>query len=158
MIEAMKQALDHLMNLQPIIGNGLLSKHQLAFIDPHIDEAITALRTAIKEAEKQEPEAWRTRSQGEEHMTVKQVYEWVKTGHWSLREFREWIEATPPAEQREWVGLTDEEIDEAERLAHIRHQKHRYSIRGQQITPADDPQWHYARAIEAKLKEKHHDC
>lgn len=173
-------------------------------------------------------------------MTVKQVYEWVKTGHWSLREFREWVEATPPAaqrewvvltdeeildmwpsetriefvraieaklkekthehwnkarqaieqapaapvqehglkdvrceccgylthqrehmgciraayaEQRKWVGLTDKEIDEAERLANIRHQKHRYSIRGQQITPADDPQWHYARAIEAKLKE-----
>ena len=26
-------------------------------------------------------------------MTVKQVYEWVKTGHWSLMEFREWVEA-----------------------------------------------------------------
>jgi hypothetical protein len=53
--------------------------------------------------------------------------------------------------KREWVGLTDEEIWEAER---IRHQRHKYSIRGQQITPADNPQWHHARAIEAKLKEK----
>ena len=55
---------------------------------------------------------------------------------------------------REWQGLTDEEILEAERIATIRHQRHKYSIRGQQITPADNPQWHHARAIEAKLKEK----
>ncbi len=56
--------------------------------------------------------------------------------------------------RREWVGLTDEEIWEAERIATIRHQRHKYSIRGQQITPADNPQWHHAKAIEAKLKEK----
>jgi lipoate-protein ligase A len=56
--------------------------------------------------------------------------------------------------RREWVGLTDEEIDECERLATIRHQSHRYSVHGQIITPADGLEWHFARAIEAKLKEK----
>lgn len=44
--------------------------------------------------------------------------------------------------------LTDEEIYECERIAAIRHHRHKNSIRGQQITPADDPQWHFARAIE----------
>ena len=56
--------------------------------------------------------------------------------------------------EREWVGLTDEEIDECERLATIRHQRHKYSARGQLITPADGLEWHFAGAIEAKLKEK----
>ena len=56
--------------------------------------------------------------------------------------------------EREWVWLTDEEIDECERLATIRHQRHKYSARGQLITPADGLEWHFAGAIEAKLKEK----
>ncbi len=45
--EAMKLALDHLMNLQPILGNGLLEERQLAFIDPHIDCAIAALQEGM---------------------------------------------------------------------------------------------------------------
>lgn len=44
--------------------------------------------------------------------------------------------------------LTEDEIYECERIAAIRHQRHKHSIRGQQITPADDLQWHFARAIE----------
>ena len=56
--------------------------------------------------------------------------------------------------QREWVGLTDEEIDECERLATIRYQRHKYSVHGQIITPADGLEWHFAGVIEAKLKEK----
>jgi len=56
----------------------------------------------------------------------------------------------------EWQGLTDEEIDECERLATIRHQRHKYSVRGQIITPADGLEWHFAQAIEAKLKERNH--
>ena len=42
-----EQALKALENLQPIIGNGLLNKIQLAFIDPNLDVAITALRAAL---------------------------------------------------------------------------------------------------------------
>jgi hypothetical protein len=63
-------------------------------------------------------------------------------------------ESWEPSCKREWVGLTDEEIWEVERLATISYQRHKHSIRGQQVTSADNPQWHYARAIEAKLKEK----
>jgi hypothetical protein len=44
---AARLALDALINLQPIIGNGLLTKQQLAFIDPSLDVAITALREAL---------------------------------------------------------------------------------------------------------------
>ena len=66
---------------------------------------------------------------------AKQVYEWVKTGHWSLREFKDWLtEAEKTAfafgwwkametkrdvsETHKWVnattwrGLTDEEIED----------------------------------------------
>lgn len=56
--------------------------------------------------------------------------------------------------RKPWVGLTDEDLIECERLAAIRHRKHMGSIRGQQLSPADQFLWHYARAIEAKLKEK----
>lgn len=55
---------------------------------------------------------------------------------------------------RELVGLTDEDLIECERLADIRHRKHMGSIRGQQLSSADQFLWHYARAIEAKLREK----
>jgi hypothetical protein len=56
--------------------------------------------------------------------------------------------------KREWVGLTDEEMIESEQQAGIRYRRHRGSIRGQQLSPADEFSWHYAKAIEAKLKEK----
>jgi len=49
------------------------------------------------------------------------------------------LRPTPPAEQRPWVGLTDEEIDSVQR---------QYI---QQMMPGSR---HFARAIEAKLKEK----
>lgn len=50
--------------------------------------------------------------------------------------------------------LSDEQIYECERIASIRHQRHKHSIRGQQITPADDLQWHFARAIEAEVRKQ----
>ena len=49
--------------------------------------------------------------------------------------------------------LSDEKIYECERIASIRHRKHTNSIRGQQLTSADDPQWHFARAIEAEVRK-----
>ena len=58
------------------------------------------------------------------------------------------------APSKQWVGLSDEEIDECERIATFRYQRHKYSVRGQIITPADGLEWHFAQAIEAKLKEK----
>jgi hypothetical protein len=62
------------------------------------------------------------------------------------------VYTAPP--KREWVGLTDEEVYQCEQLAAIRYQRHKYSVRGQIITPADGLEWHFAQAIEAKLKEK----
>ena len=60
---------------------------------------------------------------------------------------------TTPQPRRE-VELTYEEIYECERLAAIRHQRHKHSIRGQQITPADDLNWHFARAVIAAYEAK----
>lgn len=56
--------------------------------------------------------------------------------------------------KREWVGLTDEDIYEADNLASIRNTKHMNSIRAQSLSPADEILWNFAKAIEAKLKEK----
>ena len=51
LLEAMVAAHDQLIGLQPIIANGLLTKQQLAFIDPHIDVAMETLVAAIKAIE-----------------------------------------------------------------------------------------------------------
>jgi hypothetical protein len=59
--------------------------------------------------------------------------------------------------RREWRGLTDEEIYEAEDSAGRSFRHHRMSIRGQMITPADGFNWHFAHAIDAKLKELNHE-
>jgi len=59
--------------------------------------------------------------------------------------------------KKEWVGLTDEEVYECEQLAAIQYQRHKYSVHGQIITPADGLEWHFAGVIEAKLKEKNHE-
>ena len=45
--EAAEMALNHLTNLQPYLGNGLLNKTQLAFVEPNIDEAMKELRQAL---------------------------------------------------------------------------------------------------------------
>jgi hypothetical protein len=49
-----------------------------------------------------------------------------------------WVAYTPPTAQRQWVGLTDEEVDNFLKAAWSKG-----------VTPAD-----FIRAIEAKLKEK----
>lgn len=50
--------------------------------------------------------------------------------------------------------LTDEEITTAEESAGKSYRNHKSSIHGQIIMPQDDYQWHFARAIEAKIMEK----
>jgi len=52
---------------------------------------------------------------------------------------------TPP--QRK--PLTDEEIIECDKIAGLNHTRHHRSIKGQQMSPADDFWWHFARSIEA---------
>ncbi len=60
-------------------------------------EAITALRTAIEQAEKQEP-------------PVVAELLCVCGCEWEWRN-RDWeLVSTPPAAQRQWVGLTDESV------------------------------------------------
>lgn len=61
---------------------------------------------------------------------------------------------TAPQPQREWVGLMDEDILEAEQKGAESYQRFKSTARGQMISPADDPYWHVYRAIEAKLREK----
>jgi hypothetical protein len=50
--------------------------------------------------------------------------------------------------------LTDEEITATEESAGKSYRRHQSSIRGQMVTPQDDYQWHYARAIEAAVLSK----
>jgi hypothetical protein len=47
--------------------------------------------------------------------------------------------------------LTDEEIEACRDAGDRAYMRHRWSIRGQQITPQDSPDWHFARAIEAAI-------
>ena len=70
-------------------------------------------------------------------------------GEWQGYTWNPYAVSQPKAEP-----LTDEEIYECERIAAIRHHRHKSSIRGQQITPADDPQWHFANAIIAAYERK----
>ena len=46
LLQAIYEAQRQLINLQPIIANGLLTDRQLAAIDPHIDMALQALASA----------------------------------------------------------------------------------------------------------------
>jgi hypothetical protein len=138
-IEAMKLALEALEWNLPVVedwgGKDNLSLQH---------KAITALRQAIEQAEKQEPVAWRNAAIriGEElssvgpngyyDMTAQQWIDWAMEqepkGKTSL-----------PQPKHEWVGLTDEEINK------LRYKK-------DWTAPWTDMT--FARAIEAKLKEK----
>jgi hypothetical protein len=131
MIKAMKQALEALGPNAP----------ECCGCRVEWEIAITALRQAIAEAEKQEPVAFR----------------WIPSKVWGsyvLSDDREkaalaqenGIEVEPlythPQPKREWVGLTDEELNA------IYEQHHN------QYAECISPNFGYERAIEAKLKEK----
>ncbi len=122
-IEAMKQALE-----------ALETARRFVYSDnrPQCDAAITALRTAIEQAEKQEP-----------------PYRAVKTVHEGKPVYVS--EPAAPVQDecvvcgdkvrvipRPWVGLTDEEIDK-----HL-----------SEDAQGDCEMHEFARAIEAKLREK----
>jgi hypothetical protein len=51
LLAALHEVQRQLMNLQPIIGNGLLDDRQLAFVDPHIEMSLQAANFAIAKAE-----------------------------------------------------------------------------------------------------------
>ena len=136
-IEAMKQALDALENVRQYDSENLYG----------LDDEITALRQSIEQAEKQEPVAWSVLDK--------------RTGkHWYTHESKYTAQyyanlyshndadgpsmvvkplyTAPP--QREWQGLTDEDIESA------------FAVK--QGSTMEEHLLGCARAIEAKLKEK----
>jgi hypothetical protein len=120
-IEAMKQALEALEKAHPKPYNESVISHV---------EAITALRTAIAEAKKQEPVAWANiNKHGDITHTNNKRMPWSKTP----------LYTTPPAAQRQWVGLTDEDFENAFQETYIM---------------GDSDLQDFAKVIEAKLKEK----
>jgi hypothetical protein len=60
----------------------------------------------------------------------------------------------PKEKSKEWVGLTDEELLEAEDTGEKSYRRWKSSIRGNMVMPQDSLQWHISRAIEAKLIQK----
>ncbi len=85
------------------------------------DEAITALRTAIEQAEKQEPVAWADEIIYDLNALFdSEMIRENDSGDALIRldaaicavEEAEERHTTPPAAQRPWVGLTDEQINQ----------------------------------------------
>ncbi len=126
MIEAMKQALEALEVANSCIDGYYLPKEK-AWL-PEVEQAITSLRQAIAEAEKQEPVQVTIKDfvkavEGKEEMVGRPVY-WAQ-----------WPNNDPhPQPKREWVGLTVMEAVE--------------------LDIATNHPREFAAAIEAKLKEK----
>ena len=56
--------------------------------------------------------------------------------------------------KREWVGLTDDDIEKCTIAAERDYERYMHATRGQQLGQRDQLDWWIARAIEAKLKEK----
>jgi hypothetical protein len=113
MIEAMKQAVEIIKNMRSGYGDDYPTEKER--------KTITALRQAIEQAEKQEPVV-EVQYFGEKQIFVvlKQLSDGDK------------LYTAPP--KREWVGLTEKEIFEADNA-------------GQGLIE-------FARAIETKLKER----
>ena len=149
-IEAMKQALEALdigleyaeselyENRRRYEGYMHLAPDDQAYVN-QIKEAITSLRQAIEQAEKRGPVAWITHESkwrltggGNAGGTVPVHAKQSKTAKYPLY--------TTPQPQREWVGLTDEEIGDALSVWELTHEWPTFA--------------YAARAIEAKLKEK----
>ena len=127
MIEAMKQALEA---LYPISHNSTDDYRGQA------DKAITSLRQAIREHAMYEVQ--RLGQEIEQEPVAEARFDgtlhWLEPYGIGLHRFQGPLYTHPP--QRTWVGLTDEEIDKT-------HE-----------TQVWDARRSYARAIEAKLKEK----
>jgi hypothetical protein len=133
-IEAMKQALEALENVRNYDKENLYG----------LDEDLTALRAAIAEAEKQrltdvqqemeqEPVAWMVYTLDGKSVCVTDNPQDFTEQHRALP-----LYTHPP--RREWVELTDEEIT---RIGNLDWDSNYVGI------------WYdFARAIEAKLKEK----
>jgi hypothetical protein len=142
-ISAMKQALDDICGAKLCEVNSMSSRAEMIRL---MDKAITALRQAIAEAEKQEPVAWR-----EVVGKTTKYYDYNEDGR------GEPLYAAPQpdlarvgevgvwGDKREWVGLTDEERRSIQEWQRIQ----------KELGPVWAPMMLYLYlAIEAKLKEK----
>ena len=110
----------------PISHAGLVSRKQ----------AITALRQALET--EQEPVAWISDSPTKGN--GKQLH-WTKSEAWRWSSNITPLYTAPP--KKEWVGLTDEEIVAATNAVHG-------------FGAIKQKDMNFAKAIEAKLKEKNH--
>ena len=156
-IEAMKQALEALKNSYPYSN---MDKDLKVLPQIKHSEAITTLQQAIEQTKKQEPVDWDLSNSAtveRARKVVKLITErnqnaWSETDRETVHAINALINfavvqfhranTAPP--KREWVGLTDEEIfDSADNFGSFQY---------------GDAQGHkrieYAKAIEAKLKEK----
>ena len=132
-IEAMKQALEAMEYADACLKKQLTTKTKHEYAQDLLMDAGVALHTAIAEAEKQEPVAhsvvagalfdfmgWLTSrdkrltlsSTDDASPAVEAITEFAKMRGLSLDDARvqDWQDTTPPAAQRQWVGLTDEEV------------------------------------------------
>jgi hypothetical protein len=131
-ITAMKQALEALEKAVSTCFDRYAHEEVMSRPEHFINQTITALRTAIEAAEKQEPVAWANiNKHGDITHTNNKRMPWSKTP----------LYTTPPATQRQWVGLTDEEV------LHLWTGDTPRPVLGKNKVLA------FARAIEAKLKE-----
>ena len=125
-IDAMKQALEALEQYTNVVTSVNDPNSWVTVSDggKSARDAITALRAAIEQAEKQEPHSLLC----------------VCGAEWDIYpDGKEVLASTAP---RQWQGLTDEEIKDCEKQAMVNG-----SLPFEQ-------RFFFARAIEAKLKEK----
>jgi hypothetical protein len=102
--QAAQQALEALEATMSSHGNRL-------WIDDARELAVDALRKALEQPE-QEPVAWMyTRLKDGSSIKLIEKRAEMPEGGWGLYK-EEPLYTTPPAAQRKWVGLTDEEIQE----------------------------------------------
>jgi hypothetical protein len=124
-ISAMKCALQSLESVEKVNG-----WNKDSVVGRHCTQSAHFLRQAIAEAEKQEPVAWIVDGEIKVRLDMAGKLYYSETN----------VYTSPP--KREWVGLTDEDID-------------LYGL-DEGVTDNKAPAWlvTYARGIEAKLKEK----
>ena len=130
-IEAMKQALDALDTCQ--WDYDYEEEPYKTFDDDLVNNATEALRQAIEQAEKQEPVAWLVRDYVDGFRYVSST----ENPSGTIAVLSEPLYTAPP--KREWVGLTDEEINDFDKK--LRDHNDYCSL-------------HFAWGISAKLKEK----
>jgi hypothetical protein len=127
--EAMQMALEALEDANDVA--------RMEFSDEdYYSEAINALRQALET--EQEPVAWMCSDFNLMHRGYSR-FSPTRQGEWNIP-----VYTAPP--KREWVGLTDEEIQDLGYLSE------KFDASNSEWFD----RWGFARAIEAKLKEKNH--